>query len=430
MAQVTREQTATTKTAGAGRWVIRVALISLILQVAAIGLLHTYRFRTTDNNFAFGWEMGCIGRALASGRGFSDPFCMNAGPTAWEPPVYPCLIGGVFKLFGIYTHASAWVLLALNSLFSSLTCIPVYYIARRIFGERVARYACWTWGLLPYTWYWSIHWVWDTTLSPLLLTLILLIALRLAEGKSGWIVFGLLWGGVTLANPSITAFLPFCGIWVWRRRHARSIPSLGGVSRAAAVFLLCVTPWLIRNYSVFGTFIFVRDNLAQELRLGNGPGATGTSEVSLMPNRNPAEMEALRVLGELPYLERQKLAALTFIRENPGRFWILSAKRFYYYWAGAPKPDDALWAGILRTTMFLTSSLLSMGGLILALRRNRSDARLFALLMFSYPIVYYFVYPHARYRHPLEPVMVITMVFLISEAMTAIRIRRRTVGET
>ena len=70
--------------------------LSFFLQVAAIGLLHTYRFRTTDNNFAFGWEMGCIGRALATGRGFSDPFCTGAGPTAWEPPVYPSLIGGVF----------------------------------------------------------------------------------------------------------------------------------------------------------------------------------------------------------------------------------------------------------------------------------------------------------------------------------------------
>jgi len=31
--------------------------------------------------------------------------------------------------------------------------------------------------------------------------------------------------------------------------------------------------------------------------------------------------------------------------------------------------------------------------------------------------VYYFVFPHARYRHPIEPELVILIVFLISEAV-------------
>jgi hypothetical protein len=31
--------------------------------------------------------------------------------------------------------------------------------------------------------------------------------------------------------------------------------------------------------------------------------------------------------------------------------------------------------------------------------------------------VYYFVFPHARYRHPIEPELVVLIVFLIYEAM-------------
>jgi hypothetical protein len=34
----------------------------------------------------------------------------------------------------------------------------------------------------------------------------------------------------------------------------------------------------------------------------------------------------------------------------------------------------------------------------------------------TYPTLYYFVFPHARYRHPLEPELLILMVFLLSEA--------------
>jgi hypothetical protein len=40
--------------------------------------------------------------------------------------------------------------------------------------------------------------------------------------------------------------------------------------------------------------------------------------------------------------------------------------------------------------------------------------------MIFYPGIYYFVYPHARYRHPIEPELTVLIVFLIFEA------RRRT----
>ena len=61
--------------------------------------------------------MGRIAASLASGHGFSSPFGPQTGPTAWEPPLYPYLTAGVFLIFGIYSKASAFVLLTLNSIF-------------------------------------------------------------------------------------------------------------------------------------------------------------------------------------------------------------------------------------------------------------------------------------------------------------------------
>jgi 4-amino-4-deoxy-L-arabinose transferase-like glycosyltransferase len=397
------------------KWLWRAFLASLLLQVAAIGLLQTYRFRTADNHFGFGWEMGCIGRAIASGRGFSDPFCIGAGPTAWEPPVYPYLIGAVFRFFGIYSMASAWMLLVINSLFSALTCFPIYASARRMMSEKIALTAAWVWALLPYAWYWAIHWIWDTTISPFLLAMIIVVALDLGAGKGGgrWTLFGLLWGVAALLNPSLIAFLPCCGLWIWWQRRKPGLESLYGFVLALVVFLLCLAPWLIRNYRTFGLFIFVRDNLSHELRLGNGPGATGASRVHLMPNRNAAEMERLRQMGEMPYLESQKLTALAFIRENPGTFLALSVKKLAYYWMGVPRPDDGIAVWLLRTALFLASSVLAIWGLVRALRLRLWGAGLLGWLFLSYPMIYYLVYPHARYRHPLEPSMILLIVFLV-----------------
>ena len=137
-------------------WIVFVAFA---LRFGWIVVAHTYKFKTFDDNFSFGWEMGRIGRSLAQGQGFSNPFSGITGPTAWEPPLYPFLIAGVFKLFGIYTHASALVLLTINSLFSALTCIPIFLIAKRCFDEKLAIWTAWLWAVMPSVMYWCTRWV-------------------------------------------------------------------------------------------------------------------------------------------------------------------------------------------------------------------------------------------------------------------------------
>ncbi len=398
--------------------VLWLVLLSFLLQVASIGITHQYLTRPAEDHFAFGWEMGRVARSIALGQGFSNPYGDNTGPTAWEPPLYPYLMGGVFKIFGIYTYASAWVLLIINSAFSALTCIPIYLIARKTFDERIALSSAWTWALLPYIWYWSVHWIWDTTFTPLVLSLIFLVALELEEwrGWRGWVIFGALWGIGALANPSMLAFLPFCGLWIWWRRHRSGLPSISGVVLSSLVFFVLLSPWLIRNYEVFGRFVFIRDDFGLQFRLGNWKGAEGLLMAYLQPNLNKLEFEKFQRMGELAYAADCKRLAFDWIRENPKRFALVSLKRFFYYWNGVPRPSDSRAPWDFRNSLFLASSVLCLWGLFRTLRQKRRGAWLFAGLVLTYPTTYYFVFPHARYRHPIEPELLILAVFLISEA--------------
>ena len=66
-----------------------------------------------------------------------------------------------------------------------------------------------------------------------------------------------------------------------------------------------------------------------------------------------------------------------------------------------------------RTSAFLATSVLAIWGAIRAVRHEWPGAWLFAGLMIFYPAIYYFVYPHARYRHPIEPELTILIVFLL-----------------
>jgi len=405
-------------------WIV---IIAFAVRFGYIVIGHTYRFRSdkkglavqaSEKDFDFGFEMGRIGRSLAEGQGFSSPFNDTTGPTAWEPPLYPFLIACVFRLFGIYSRTSALVLLSLNSIFSALTCIPIFLIAKRCFDERVAVWTSWTWALLPSVIFWCTRWVWETSLAALLLAIIFLLALEMAErdGMKPWLQFGLLWGIAALTNTALLSFLPVSGLWVWYQRARLGKRSLAGVVLASVIFAACATPWLVRNHGVFGKFVFIRSNFGAELRLGNGPGADGTWMDYLHPTKNVLEMRRYRDLGELAYVAERKREAVAYIREDYARFAALSVKRFIYYWAGLPKAGENPVSAFFRKSLFLASSVLAFWGLGRALRQHRPGAWLFFWLVVFYPLVYYFVFPHPRYRHPIEPELGILILYVISEA--------------
>jgi 4-amino-4-deoxy-L-arabinose transferase-like glycosyltransferase len=391
--------------------------LSFVLQLATIAAFHQYRIRPGGDHFEFGWEMGRVGRSIALGHGFSSPYEGDTGPTAWEPPLYPYLIGGVFKVFGVYTPASAWALLSINSLFATLTCIPIFFIANKTFGERIGLWSAASWALCPYVWYWSVHWIWDTTFTPLVLACIFWLALELQDwtGWRGWALLGAVYGVGALANPTTLAFLPFCGLWIWRQRYRRGLASLGGVALASLVFFLVLTPWVVRNCEVFGRFVFLRDDFGLQTRLGNGPSADGMLMAYLQPNLNKLELEKFQRMGELAYAQSCKRMTFEWIRTYPSRFAVISLKRFFYYWNGVPRATSSVAPVDFRTSAFLATSVLALWGLGRALRQRRLGAWLFAGLVLTYPAVYYFVFPHARYRHPIEPELLILIVFLLSE---------------
>jgi 4-amino-4-deoxy-L-arabinose transferase-like glycosyltransferase len=402
--------------------------IAFFLRVSCIIVMHTYKFRVSDQNFSFGWEMGRIAAALASGQGFSNPMMYPTGPTAWEPPLTPFLIAGVFRLFGIYSHASSFVLLTLNGVWSALTCIPIFKIARRCFGEKIAVGSAWTWALFPYVIYWDIKWVWETSLSALLIATIFWVAISMedeSQGLAAWLKFGALWGVAALNSPSLLSFLPVSGLYALYRTRRAGRKSLSGIVLASLVFCAFVTPWLVRNYRVFGRPVFLRANFGAELRMGNGPYADGTWQYYLHPTHNHWEFRKYKSMGELAYVAERKKEAVDWIKANPGKFAVVTFRKFIYYWYGVPRDLNPAWMEPLKNSLFAVSSLLTFFGLWLAIRQQRPHAWLFFGLLLVYPIIYYVVFPHARYRHPVDPEITILCVYVLTQAELKKRQPRR-----
>lgn len=417
------------RSAGARAWWLRARTsflwmfaVAFVLRFGYILIAHTYKFKGLEDHFSFGWEMGRIGRAIASGRGFADPFGLPTGPTAWEPPLYPYLIAGVFRIAGVYSNASSLILLTINSIFAALTCIPIFLIAKKCFSETVAVWSAWMWAVLPFVMFYSTRWVWETSLAALILTTLFWLTLQLenAQGVLPWVAFGVLWGAAALINTSLLAFLPASGLWAWYRRAKVHKRSFAGVVLASVFFAATIAPWLIRNYEIFGRFVFIRSNFGAELRLGNGPWADGLWMQWLHPTQDVLELRRYQQLSELGYVAARKREAIAWIRADYPRFVWVSVKRSVYYWGGLPRPGVGPLVPF-KNSLFLASSVLAFWGLGRAIRKKRQAAWLFFWLILSYSFIYYIVFPHPRYRHPIEPELLILIVYVISEA----EVRRR-----
>lgn len=416
--------------------------IALLLRIGYMTLAHTWHFGAYSDHFSFGHEMGRIARALATGYGFADPFHGHTGPTAWEPPLYPWILGADFRLFGVYSSLAAWMILAFNSVLNALMVPLVWEIAARCFNRKVALWSAWIWVLYPGTMEYAVKWVWETTLTAFLFTAALCLALRMRRigepdpdppppSLRQWVLFGFLWGLIALANPSPCLFLPPCGIWIllgarrglWRKQ----IPA---AALTALIFLACLAPWTARNARVFHAFVPVRSDFGAELYLGNGPGSNGMEMGYDHPFISVQQFHLYRQMGEVAYSRWRGDLARQNIRQHPGQFLANSLRRFYFFWCGVPHPvDKGLLNELGRRFTIQFSSFVGLLGLALALRRRVPGSWLFLWAFLLIPCTYYFVAVYStRFRHPLEPLIVICAVYLFESAEKSWRIgplRRR-----
>jgi GT2 family glycosyltransferase len=396
-------------------WMVAVAFL---VRVGWIVLAHTYRIRTTEHNFGFGFETGRLAYALAHGMGFSSPFGGDTGPSAWTAPIYPWIVSLAFRAFGSYSPASALVMLTFNSIFGALTSWTIYRTARRVFNLKVALWAGWVWALYPDMIFWAVRWIWETSLSAFLLSLLFMLTVEMEgdERISSWLGYGVLWGVAAMNNPASLSFLPFAGLWLAYQLHRRGKRYLAPAVVSAVVFWMTLMPWLVRDYRVMGHFILIRDNAGNELRIGNNPLAEGQYVLAYHPTQNATLLKRYGEMGEYEFCVDQGRRAKQWIAANPGKFAEITVKRVWYFWNGIPRLAKDPRLAELKNTHTLLLSVLGIWGLLLSWKRRVHGGFLFAMLIVVYPLVYYICFPEPRYRHPIDPELVILGVYLISES--------------
>jgi Dolichyl-phosphate-mannose-protein mannosyltransferase len=408
---------------------LRIAATSLwlIMFVAlALRLCYMWQFqhmhpRQGVSVIPFLFESGNIAHSLATGHGFSSPFRVDTGPTAWMTPLFPLLLAGIFRLFGAYTfHAWAATVL-LNIACCTLACIPIYFVGKRISGIGLAAGAAWLWAIFPNAILLPVESMWDASISALLVAAILCATLALAESqrRRDWCAYGLLWGLALMFNATLAGLFPFLAGWLiygaWREKREWS----KNVAAFIAIVILCCVPWTIRNYRVFHQFVPLRSVLGLQLWLGNNDQTQDIFRGDLHPIYNAAEREQYIAIGEPAYMQQKKQEAISYMFSHPAREAHLILYRAISIWSGGtPYPlEDFLGTPSLQFRAVLAFNIIAalgmLCGIVILFRERSAYAVPLATFPVIYPCAYYLTLALPRYRLPIDPVVMLLLAISI-----------------
>lgn len=355
--------------------------LRIALGLFVLGFLSAALQLGDDAGLGRAFETVTVARHLAAGDGFSSPYdALATGPTTLVPPVHPAIMAGVLRLFGdgaAFTVALVLLQFILNGIQAAL--LPA--VSERLLGQRRPGYfAAGALICLPVM---PIMPQFETGLQIVLLLLLVLIPVTARTA-----IPAALLGALALhTNPSSLFLL--VGWMFWKR------PGFRWTAIWACTLVLACLPWAIRNHSVTGRFVFIRNNLPLELWLSNNHVAGAgffdnrLSFKTLHPNYNRAEAESVRQLGESAYFDMCGRHAMEWIRHNPGRFLQLTWERAVLYWFPYREPNR------FRSLLVCLLTLLAVPALP---RLYRSPVFVAAFLLA--PLLYYFVQADYRYRLP------------------------------
>jgi len=107
-----------------------------------------------------------------------------------------------------------------------------------------------------------------------------------------------------------------------------------------------------------------------------------------------------------------------FVREHPAQFVRFTVERVIYFWIGPPQANIVAGYDLMvaRHVAFLLPAAAGFAGLWLTLRNRKQGGFLLACCLLIYPLPYYLVNPFPRYKHAIEPEIILLAVYLFYEA--------------
>lgn len=385
------------------RWAAMIFVISFAARAAVL-----FAYCATHTNYALeDTEIGRVAIQLAGHNQFANPFSKPTGPTAHVAPVYPFLTSIWVRVLG--TGNATGLATCLTNIFfvsAAYSLLPLLAWTASLPIE-VGALA----GIVPAAIPFSAFVEMRLSEAPLLFLLLVIASIayirllqsgRLSAARA--LGFGALCGLLLLTSPVVLLVLIgfFIAGFILCLKSGRVLPYLRFALFSALAMSLVLSPWVLRNYRVFGHLFLVRSNVGMELKLSNHDGASPLLEVNEgsdyfyknHPFWSRAEADSMNQMGEIAYNRLALRTALSWIRTRPAVFLRLCLERFVNFWFMPGWPP-------LKAIILFPMVLLAGWGAFRMIRDHPIAGWVLATVPVMFPLVYYVVQVANRYRLPM-----------------------------
>ena len=355
-------------------------------------------------------------------------FCLIPGAsTVGRAPLWPAIIAGIFAVFG---DKNLFVRLFL-CLIGSGTCVLVALFSRDIFGKRIGIIAGIIAALYPGLFLYD-GWLYSESLYTFLLVACTYTLYRTQQtAKTRWMVTsGLLLGLLSLTRPNGLIVLLLVFLWAIVAVRAKWLPfqaAAKSVAIIAALALVIVAPWTLRNYNVTGgrlVPVATGDGLVllgayNSLVLDNGPFRGIWIRPSLIYPQGLYRYNYQYCQRACEVVQNSEYTSMAgqWVQHNIGAMPTLLGLHLISMWTpSTPEADlpmnqfpDRLSSKILLALIPLSSFpifILAALGLLLTWRKWRHLLFIYLLIALDIVQCLYF-YGSSRFRAPIEPLLVI-----------------------
>lgn len=355
-------------------------------------------------------------------------FAFEAGqPTSLRPPLYPMVVAGIYRLFGVENYQAVRLFQAILSL---INVMLLYRLGSAILSRKGG---LWLAGL--YAFYPSLLGYNNLLLTEVLFTFLLCafcdLMIRSLQHDSlpCLVLAAVLLGLAALTRSVVWLFPPVLAVFLllalhgsWRRRALASLTFL-------AVFAIVLAPWAYRNTSLQKTFITIDVMGGRNLMMGNyqhTPLYHSWATIELQGEKSwihevtqTYPTEHPRTQGQLDKLAMRQ--AVKFVLAHPGLTFQRDVIKFFDFW-GLEREliagGDRGFFGSVSATVLVGLALLLCGSYVLALfagifgmmLARPADLRvhLFLLLVIAFICALHtLAFGHSRYHLPLMPLVLV-----------------------
>ena len=354
---------------------------------------------------------------VANGYGFSFPenwypFTPAEVPTSHWSFLYTGFVAAVYMLFGPHPLA-----VRLISAVSGGILLPwmAFRLARTVFPER-QRLALVVAGLTAVYAYFILFSAQLMTETFYIATLLwsleraFTFADALRSGKRplpGLIVsFGISLGMATLLRQSILPWVALLLLWLlWQGLRQKKFKiTLISLMGSGLIVLLCILPFTIRNYRVYGDFMLLNSNAGFAMYSAQHP-MHGTSFQAFTAAPLPADVTP-KPQNEAQWDRVLMQRGFQFILDEPGRYALLSLSRAVDYFMFWPSSETTLLHNLGRVLAFGFFLPFIIYGLWLS-RRMWQRLTLLYLFIGFYTGLHLLTWSMVRYRLPVDAVLLL-----------------------